>query len=155
MEQDALSVALEREHREIDRAIEAYASADGSDTDKAAALTAGLTALRRHIYLEEELLFPPLRDQLVAPIFVMLREHGQMWATMTALEAALSGPSPEAVSAARDELMAQLEAHNAKEEPIIYPQADQGFSAAASDLLREFIATGQTPSGWVCHAARS
>src|SRR5690554_5908558 len=78
----SLAAALEREHREIDDGLEIF-SAGGEGTDeRREALERAIRALRRHIYLEEEFLFPPLREAgLVAPIFVMLREHAQIWAT--------------------------------------------------------------------------
>ncbi|MGH3743966.1 MAG: hemerythrin domain-containing protein [Mycobacteriales bacterium] len=155
MEQDALSAALEREHREIDRGIEASAATTDGVPDPTGALTRAMDALRRHIYLEEALLFPSLRDRLVAPIFVMLREHGQLWSTMAELEDALAGQgSGPTVADVRAVLMTQLETHNGKEEPIIYPHADTALPAAAATALREFLATGVTPAGWVCHAAR-
>jgi len=37
-------------------------------------------------------LFPPLRDAgMVAPVFVMLREHGQMWRAGTSMPTDLAG----------------------------------------------------------------
>ncbi len=113
-----------------------------------------MQALRRHIYLEEEILFPPLRDGgLVAPIFVMLREHGEIWDTMAAIETMLGeGDEPGAAEGCR-ELLTRLEQHNGKEEPIIYPQADAELSADASTKLRSFLAEGRTPAGWSCERA--
>ncbi|HEX7353946.1 MAG TPA: hemerythrin domain-containing protein [Mycobacteriales bacterium] len=154
MEQDALSAALEREHREIDEGIAASVAAE-SGTGGIAALTGALTALRRHIYLEEELLFPSLRDQLVAPLFVMLREHGQMWSTMAELEKALADEDEASVREVRAVLMSQLDTHNGKEEPIIYPYADTALPAEQAARLREFLASGDIPAGWTCHAARA
>ena len=53
------------------------------------------------------------------------------------------------------ELAAQLERHNTKEEPILYPQADLVLSAAATVELREFLASGRMPDGWVCQRAQT
>lgn len=118
-----------------------------------------LTALRRHIYLEEEFLFPPLRAAgMIPPVLVMLREHGEIWRT---LEAIAAGLDPEAdgdatragVTGQCRELLAQLATHNAKEEPIIYPQGDNVLTHEAKDDLRAFIESGQMPEGWVCAQA--
>ena len=57
-----LASALEQEHREIDRAIEAYLRSPEEGGGRVESLTETITALRRHIYLEEQFLFPPLRD---------------------------------------------------------------------------------------------
>ena len=87
MVNDTLAAALEHEHREIDEGIEAFTSGQADAETQTAPLTRAMDALRRHIYLEEEFLFPPLRSAgLMAPVFVMLREHGEMWKTLDLLE---------------------------------------------------------------------
>jgi hemerythrin superfamily protein len=150
---ETLGAALEREHHEIDEGIAAFLS-EPSRTEPLAQAMAGL---QRHIYLEEEFLFPPLREAgMMAPIFVMLREHGEMWATLAALAEELTDPS--ATGAATNhcrELVGQLERHNAKEEQILYVQADSVLTAAASAELQEFMASGRLPDGWVCIKART
>ncbi|MEO8908307.1 MAG: hemerythrin domain-containing protein, partial [Microbacteriaceae bacterium] len=118
-------------------------------------LTRAMTGLRRHIYLEEEFLFPPLRAAgMVMPIFVMLKEHGQLWAAMAAVDALLAADSDsDTMLAACRDLLAQLDAHNSKEEPIIYTQADTVLSQTASAELSTFLRAGRMPDGWVCAKA--
>jgi iron-sulfur cluster repair protein YtfE (RIC family) len=149
---DTLAAALEREHREIDAGVEAFLDAEDADAAETASLTRALAALRRHIYLEEAFLFPPLRDAgLVAPIFVMLREHGELWRTMAELEGERTAHARRGLCR---QLLAQLEKHNSKEEPILYPHADTALPADADAELRAFLASGRTPDGWVCSGAR-
>lgn len=147
-----LGAALEREHREIDDAIALFLS-EPVNTEPLNRAAAGL---RRHIYLEEEFLFPPLRDAgMVAPIFVMLREHGEMWTTLAALDSDLAEPErSQAVQDAARQLLGQLERHNAKEEQILYSQADSVLTADASASLQEFMAAGRFPDGWACAKAQ-
>ena len=81
-----LSVVLEREHHEIDSAIAAFIEKLDGGCVQPEPLSAALEALRRHIYLEETFLFPPIREAgMIMPIFVMMREHGELWRTMDAL----------------------------------------------------------------------
>ena len=89
MATNTLAAALEHEHREIDEGIETFTSGRANGAAYSRPSTRAIRdALRRHIYLEEEFLFPPLRVAgMIAPIFVMLREHGEMWKTLDALEA--------------------------------------------------------------------
>ena len=85
METESLSRALEREHHEIDAGIAASTASPGDPRPLARAIR----ALRRHIYLEEEFLFPLLGEAepgLRAPVFVMRREHAQIWAALDTLE---------------------------------------------------------------------
>ena len=62
MEMELLAVALEREHIEIDDALTAFAAGPVTKERDLEPLSGAIGALRRHIYLEEEFLFPPLRE---------------------------------------------------------------------------------------------
>ncbi len=156
----SLAEALTAEHHEIDDVIERFArtGSETGDTDWVAALLGTLAALRRHIYLEEELVFPPLSaGPLQMPIMVMLREHGEMWRRMDALEelvtaddAALHRTRAQAECA---ELLALLADHNSKEEPVIYPHVDADLDADAQAYLHRFLATGTAPDGWTATRA--
>lgn len=149
---ETLAAALEREHREIDRAVEAFL---GNGNGRIESLKEAMQALRRHIFLEEEFLFPPLRDAgFVAPVMVMVREHGELWRTMESIESELGGKAAESGVAGQCKvLLALLERHNSKEEPILYPHADSVLGAPASAELRGFLVSGRMPDGWVCGSA--
>lgn len=154
---ETLAGALEREHREIDSGIEAFTSSSSRGPAEVEGLTQAVEALRRHIYLEEELLFPALRSAgLMAPVFVMLREHGEMWRLLDALEAEISAdPAGPYVDGLIEQLVPQLEAHNVKEEAILYPQSSMALGEDAEADLREFMESGRRPQGWVCEMART
>src|SRR5574337_120997 len=140
MEEGPLAAALEREHREIDAAIDGFDAAPEEGGGRPDSLIGAMAALRRHIYLEEEFLFPPLRGELAVPTIVMLREHGDLWKTCDELEEKLaSGASDESVRGLCRELLARLAAHNGKEEPIFYTRADPGLSAGESAELQTFV----------------
>jgi regulator of cell morphogenesis and NO signaling len=118
-------------------------------------LSAALEALRRHIYLEETFLFPPIREAgMLMPIVVMMREHGELWRTMGALnDLIVDGADGTQLRGTCHRLLGQLEQHNSKEEPIIYPRADSDLPALVSAELARFIDIGRIPHGWVCQQA--
>ena len=158
MGMQTLAAALEREHREIDAGIESFTS--GSRAGDALSLSGAIQALRRHIYLEEEFLFPSLRTGAPAPALaaavpVMLREHGQMWDVLDLLER-------EIVTASRGEtaltlcrqLMDMLSPHHLKEEEILYAAADDLLTRAAEVRLRGFLAYARLPGGWSSEMAQ-
>lgn len=151
----ALSAKLTREHHEIDVAIQAFIEKLDCGSMQHELLSETLEALRRHIYLEEVFLFPPLREAgIVMPIFVMMREHGVLWRTMDALADLLANGSDSL--RLRDtctQLLDQLLQHNSKEEPVIYPNADTELPPQTSAELSRFIETGRAPDGWVCQQA--
>lgn len=161
MAEVSLAQALTNEHHEIDSGIEKFTAGlrrGEPITALAAALGPAMTALRRHIYLEEEFAFPPLKGGgLVMSIMVMEREHGVLWRQMDELEAALESVDDAdraALLRACEEMLGVLEAHNAKEEPILYPQLDTALTAEQTSELRQLIQAGQAPEGWVCARAQ-
>ena len=150
-----LSVVLKREHHEIDSAIAAFIENLDGGCVQAEPLSAAVEALRRHIYLEETILFPPIREAgMVMPIVVMMREHGELWRTMGALTDLIADRADsEQLRDTCHRLLGQLEQHNSKEEPIIYPHVDCDLPALVSAELARFIETGRIPDGWACQQA--
>ncbi|SEC00090.1 Hemerythrin HHE cation binding domain-containing protein [Paramicrobacterium humi] len=157
-----LAEALTREHRDIDGGIEEFVEHlnDDADTVPAKPLLTAMRGLRRHIYLEETILFPPLEAAgMMMPIQVMLREHGQLWRAMDSLTALVVDASAgeqdarDRLGDACRDLLSLLDRHNSKEEPIIYPRADTELDPEASAELARFLRTGRTPEGWVCKGA--
>ena len=49
-------------------------------------------------------------------------------------------------------LLQLQEQHNAKEEHIIYPQADVKLSFEAATRLQAYIDSSILPEGWICQA---
>ncbi|GAB3609798.1 hemerythrin domain-containing protein [Humibacter ginsengiterrae] len=150
-----LGAALEAEHREIDGGIERFLDTLRQGIPDTEALVRAMEGLRRHIYLEEAFLFPPLNDAgMTMPIFVMLREHGELWRAMNGIDALLGDDLDEdAVGRSAVDLLALLDKHNSKEEPVIYTKADEVLDADASAELRIFLTDGELPDGWVCSGA--
>lgn len=143
MTEHPLADALEGEHHDIDRRLQEFEAAPSAPT--AAGVHAAAALLRRHIWVEEEVLFPALREQgLLAPVLVMLREHGQIWRTLDELEQQLAAdPAAPAAVATCHRLLAELLHHNVKEERILYPVAD----AAVPDPAVA-VAPAGPPEGW-------
>ena len=81
---------------------------------------------------------------------VMLHEHGNIWRTLAQAEAELSDPSDQALVGSCQPLLQQLNTHNQKEEPVIYPHVEGAPGPAEAARLQEFLATGEMPEGWAC-----
>ena len=150
----ALVAALTREHRDIDARIVEFAVGLAEGSVHAEPLVGAIAALRRHIYLEEEFLFPPIRAAgLMMPIQVMVHEHAGIWQVMDELDEQLDSPTalvPDTALASCRDLLAMLDQHNGKEEPIVYPRAEVDLLPETSSELTEFLRTGQMPDGWIC-----
>lgn len=153
LEPGTLGAALEREHHEIDEGIEGFGSEQLGERERAQSLQRAIDALRRHIYLEEEFLFPPMEPDLKIPTMVMLREHGEIWRRLDAIEARLGAADGDYLPQACRELLIVLAAHNGKEEPIFYAVADETLDSTESAELAELLETGRMPNGWVCRQA--
>lgn len=142
-----LSTTLADQHRQIDHGVQGIVDGHGG----LGALAASLALLRRHLYLEEAYLFPPLvKAGLAMPVFVMKREHGQMWPLLVSLSAACGTATPvAALHEPARQLFQLLRMHNTKEEQIVYTAADRLHDAA----LAETIGQARAPDGWACATA--
>ncbi len=106
-------------------------------------------ALRHHIYVEEEALFPVLRvGGLVAPVFVMLREHAEIWQALDAMEAEVGRDTTRAL-AAMATMTSVLGPHNSKEEQILYPASGQVLDPKDTEAVRLVFEEGKRPEGWL------
>ncbi len=152
-----LADSLTREHHEIDAGLEGFLRELGEGTVNPEPMRRAFAALRRHIYLEEEFLFPPIRRSgLMMPILVMTKEHGEIWRLMDGIDRLLGAADTDeaAIAAGCRELLEALGGHNMKEEPIVYPHGATDLTSDEEAILADFVANGEMPSGWVCAAAR-
>ena len=156
MEIGSLAATLEQEHREIDDELEAFTARSATPARDWQGIGRAIHALRRHIYAEEQFLFPALFDAgLNTAVVVMLREHAQIWKTLDSLEGVLaSAAARDTAPALGRQLAVQLRHHNLKEEKALYPQAGAALTTAAAAQLRAFLDSGELPPGWVCIRAR-
>jgi regulator of cell morphogenesis and NO signaling len=154
---ESLSRALQQEHREIDEVITSCADGTPPDPDERAALSRAVEELRRHIYAEEELLFPPLRDAgMVGPILVMLSEHADMWPLLDALDSRLArGGDDDLLRTTCRKLLMLLQRHNPKEEQILYPEIDRIVAADTAPAVHELLEVGRIPADWTCQFLRA
>ncbi len=121
------------DHRMCDEAwatLEAALS-DG-DGKRAVALWADFDAkMKRHLAMEEEVLFPALEDATgmhnVGPVAVMRHEHGQMRGLLSEMGRLNGLGEFESVLNQGDTLLMLISQHNAKEEGILYPMADEAL----------------------------
>lgn len=150
-----LSAELLRQHREIGAAIECFTGKMNRGNRRPDLLRATIDALRRHIYLEEDFVFPPIRKAgIMMPIFVMMREHGRLWRTMENLTRLLAdGIGNPCLEDTCQQLLGQLHEHNFKEEPVVCLHADYDLPAPTSAQLTRFVVTGRIPDGWACEHA--
>lgn len=87
--------------------------------------------LRRHIAIEEEMLFPTIEQvgglrRDFGPTAVMTAEHRSIRALLARLETLFQDDGdPHARSGTMSELFALLESRDAKEEMVLYPMADR------------------------------
>lgn len=153
MNAESLQLMLVSEHRAIDAAIEPLVEGGAVSAERRKALVHAVEVLRRHIYAEEEMLFPQLRAAgMVGPVLVMLREHAQMWQTLDALDRLLESAAigDDAIPVLARQLFAQLQAHNPKEEAILYSQLEVVLGSDEAAHLRQFLGSGQLPQDWIC-----
>ncbi|GAB4323495.1 MAG: hemerythrin domain-containing protein [Dehalococcoidia bacterium] len=145
-----ISSVLEHDHRQIDAGFSRFHDGLASGEWRFDAFASASNALRRHIYLEEAILFPPLRRAgMVAPVRVMVREHGEIWEALDAVGRAIeTGGDPAGAFGLSTMLQTILEAHNFKEEQALYPTADQVLGDDVARQVQRALAEADVPPGW-------
>ncbi|MDN5864847.1 MAG: hemerythrin domain-containing protein [Gammaproteobacteria bacterium] len=142
---------LTRQHRKIDAGIQGLIDGSGGR----AKLAESLALLRLHLYVEEELLFQPLaKSGLTMPVFVMKREHGEMWPLLENLDAGCGSAAPlETLHGPAKELFQLLQIHNPKEEQIVYAAVDKLSREKTGGPLVEALESATVPDDWTCEMA--
>lgn len=89
--------------------------------------------MERHLHMEEDELFPAFEEATGmhggGPTFVMRQEHGQMRALMSQMSHLVETHELDEVLDQGDTLLMLIQQHNAKEEGMLYPMAEQQLGA--------------------------
>ena len=137
-----LTVFFEQDHRDCDaRWADVEELLDTRDIEAARPAWQKFDAgIRRHIAMEEEVLFPAL--ELASsmgdggPTSVMRMEHKQMLGLLHQIDAAIEAGKAEQAMDVGDTLLMLIQQHNIKEEGKLYPIAEKLLSGDWANLAR-------------------
>lgn len=148
----SLHAALKQDFALIERGIQDFLDRRGGLSAATQSLRESIATLRRHIYIEEEFLFPALRDAgEIGPVFAMSTEHHDLWSTLDQMELQLADGSPEAVQQQTCQiLMAEFDRHSSAEDPIVFGHAQDSLTSQEQATLRSFVENSVLPPSWVC-----
>ena len=154
-QESTVGAALEQDHRRIDEQLAQFGIGLAGGRVEHDVFRSAAADLRRHIWVEEELHFPPLRAAgLLAPVLVMLREHGRIWDLLDLIEGRLAdGSAPSRMQVGYGQLETVLNEHNFKEERILYPAGDAQLDADVAAQIHTALTGGERPPDWVCQMA--
>ena len=113
-------------------------AASGNRAGAAARFAEFCTRLRRHIRMEEEILFPAFERATgeKGPTAQMVHEHVEIQDRLAQMAAALaSDATAGSFPDLRRRLLGVLGHHNAKEERIVYPMSDQRLAPSEREAL--------------------
>jgi len=112
---------------------------EGNWDQAAEQLKAFVLGMRRHFFIEQEILFPAFTEatgMTGGPVQVMIMEHDQMKSVLDKMEEAISADDFEAVTGLGETLLILMQQHNVKEEGILYPMIDQHLQGEAEELIK-------------------
>ncbi len=159
-----ISEFLQNDHRDLDArfAVAGQQVQAGDWANAKISVVRFARALGEHIAMEQEIVFPALARHVdvSGPCQVMKIEHDEMHGLLETLYAACRDHEKQAFNDAAKSLNERLQAHNSKEENILYPLADQVLAAQAADLVAQMrgsrMGSGGCGGGGQCgcgHAA--
>ena len=140
--QTSLDETFRQDHRRCDECwagVEAAVEA-GKAEDIAAAWQRFDRAQRRHLELEEEILFPAFEaatGMTQGPTEVMRGEHAQIRGLLDQMDATLAAGDTQELLDLGDTLMLLIQQHNQKEEHMLYPMSDRALDAQWAGLQAE------------------
>ena len=143
---DGLITFFSADHRECDDAWAALeAAASATDQAKAGTLLPVFSArLLHHLEMEEKILFPAFEaatGMRGGPTNVMRSEHTQMRAVLTEMERRMSTGDLDGLLDQGDTLLMLIQQHNAKEEGMLYPMAEQALGEQWDSLAARLAAS--------------
>lgn len=137
-----LSQALTDDHRRCDGLLAVTETVTtGRDWEAISAQVGVLhAAMERHFDFEERVLFPRLEacaPMATGPTGVMRMEHRQMRQLMDELADAVGARDKDGCLGILETLHMMTQQHNAKEEAILYPMADDVLQEQAESIAAE------------------
>jgi hemerythrin-like domain-containing protein len=105
-------------------------------------------AMEHHFAMEENVLFPDFEQrsgQSMGPTQVMRGEHAQMRELLEDMRSNIERQERDAFLGLSETLLVIMQQHNAKEEQILYPMADQLLGNSVPDVIDRMEAVD------VCH----
>lgn len=140
---ESISSYMQQDHVLIDgiaeRAIAAAQAGDWPALEREA--SDFLRRLRRHIEMEENVLFPAFEQRTgmtaAGPSAQMRVEHTQMRPILSRMQEAASAPDRVGYQQASKALFDILVPHNMKEEQMMYPMLDEAVGEGVQALLAE------------------
>jgi DUF438 domain-containing protein len=143
--QSTPSTFFTADHRRCDELwARLEAAADGDEAAVPGAFAEFDAAMRLHLDLEEQVLFPAFEEATGmrgGPTQVMRMEHAQMRALLDRMAQAAASGDAEAVVDRGDTLMMLIQQHNLKEEGMLYPMTERALGGPAWSPVAERLAT--------------
>ena len=137
-----LAAFFEQDHRDCDaRWADVEELLDTDDIEAARpAWQKFVTGMRRHIAMEEEVLFPAFELASAAgdggPTAVMRTEHQQMHGLLKQIAAAIESGNSELALDVGDTLLMLVQQHSLKEESMLYPMAENLLTGQWADMVK-------------------
>lgn len=111
--------------------------------------------LHQHMFIEEELLFPMVKEGSAAAVANLEEEHGRICDLMEELHILLHREADQsAIQTCSTRLMGILAAHNAVEDLGIYPDLLILLGPARAEALLAEAERAEVPRDWACVARR-
>lgn len=132
--QRTITEYLQTDHRRLDNIYGMFQEAiqDNRWEDASRDFRTFSLGLKRHIKIEEEILFPVFEEKTgmreSGPTFVMKMEHTEIKELLDKIITGTDAKDGSSVSTASSSLMGILGDHNMKEEHILYPESDAFLS---------------------------
>lgn len=139
-----ISEVLTTDHRHGDElfAAAAQAAEHGDWAGCHERFDAFLRALKHHMAIEEQVLFPAFEQATgiaAGPTRVMRDEHQEMLALLEGIAAAIAAQDAARFRGLAQSFTALMDSHSVKEENVLYPMCDEALPEISGEHLAELV----------------
>jgi Hemerythrin HHE cation binding domain. len=139
-----LQSVLSKDHARIDRQLMDFLSSLSEKPD-AKMLTDAFSAIKNHMFWEEEFLFPAVEKGNEVMIKGLQAEHGAIWKLFDSINSDLNKKDIKEAKNRTEALLRVIKGHNSSEENYIYREMDKLNQDQQAELLLKEVESSSSP----------
>ena len=148
-----LQSVLSKDHARIDGQLMDFLSSLSEKPD-AKMLTGAFSAIKNHMFWEEEFLFPAVEKGNEVMIKGLQAEHGAIWKLFDSINSDLNKKDLKEAKNRTEALLRVIKGHNSSEENYIYREMDKLNQDQQAELLLKEVESSSSPKEWICKVLR-
>lgn len=148
-----LQSVLSKDHARIDKQLMSFLFSLSENPD-INMLTSAFSAIKNHMFWEEEFLFPAVEKGNEIMVKGLQAEHGAIWKLFDSINNDITKKDLQEAKNRTEALLRVIKGHNTSEETYIYKELDKLEPDQQAELLLKQVESSSAPKDWLCKVLR-